>query len=68
MPGATQHEQRIVRDPKICGVEPVIRGSCVTLRTALASFAEGATEEEILSDFPFLCEEDVRAVITFGPQ
>lgn len=32
---------RIVRDPKICGGEPVIRGTRVTLRTILASLAEG---------------------------
>lgn len=58
--------QRIVRDPKICGGAPVIRGTRVTLRTVLASLAEGATIKEILGDFPSLTEEDVRAVIAFA--
>lgn len=56
----------IVRDPKICGGEPVIKGTRVTLRTLLASLAEGATTEEILEDFPSLSEKDIRAVIAFA--
>ena len=58
--------QVIVRDAKICGGEPVIRGTRVTLRTVLASLAEGASIEDILKDFPTLREEDVRAVIAFA--
>jgi len=58
--------QHIVRDPKTCGGEPVIRGTRVTIRTILASLAEGARIEEILEDFPTLAEEDVRAVIAFA--
>ena len=56
----------IVRDPKICGGEPVIRGTRVTLKTVLASLAEGATTEDILADFPTLSAQDVRAVIAFA--
>jgi uncharacterized protein (DUF433 family) len=59
-------EGRFVRDPKICGGEPVIKGTRVTLRTVLASLAEGATIAEILVDFPTLTEDDVRAVIAFA--
>jgi len=60
------YSQYILRDPKICGGEPVIKGTRVTIRTILASLAEGATIEEILKDFPTLTEEDVRAVIAFA--
>lgn len=56
----------IVRDPKICGGQPVIKGTRVTLRTVLASLAEGASIAEILQDFPTLSEDDVRAVIAFA--
>jgi uncharacterized protein (DUF433 family) len=38
----------------------------VTLRTVLASLAEGATTAEILEDFPMLTEDDVRAAIAFA--
>ncbi len=60
------YEQYIVRDPKICGGEPVIKGTRVTVRTILASLAEGASIDEILVDFPTLTERDVRAVIAFA--
>lgn len=55
-----------VRDPVICGGEPVARGTRVTLRTILASLAEGASTEEILADFPTLTQEHVRAAIAFA--
>ena len=59
-------EERIVRDPKICGGEPVFKGTRFTLRTVLASRAAGDTVEEILADFPSLKAEDVKAAIAFG--
>jgi uncharacterized protein (DUF433 family) len=61
-----EYRQYIIRDPKICGGEPVIKGTRVTLRTILASLAEGAGISEILDDFPSLTEADVRAVIAFA--
>ncbi len=60
------YQGRIIRDPKVCGGEPVIKGTRVTLRTVLASLAEGSTIAEILTDFPTLTEDDVRAVIAFA--
>lgn len=60
------YRERIVRDQSIVGGEPVFKGTRVTLRTVLASLAEGATTAEILSDFPTLSEEDVRAAIAFA--
>ena len=56
----------ITRDPRVCGGEPVIAGTRVTLRTILASLAEGTGTEEILADFPTLTAEDVRAVVAFA--
>jgi len=60
------YQDYIVRDPKICGGEPVIKGTRVTLRTILASLAEGASFDELLEDFPTLKEQHVRAVIAFA--
>jgi uncharacterized protein (DUF433 family) len=57
---------RIIRDPAICGGEPVIRGTRVTLRTVLASLAAGDDVDEILADFPTLTAEDIRAVVAFA--
>ncbi len=70
MRGASSHpinyNERIVRDPQICGGEPVFKGTRVTLRTVLASLAEGDSVEEILTDFPSLTPEDIRAAIAFA--
>lgn len=60
------YRDHIQRDPRIVGGEPVLKGTRVTLRTVLASLAEGATTAEILADFPTLCDDDVRAAIAFA--
>jgi uncharacterized protein (DUF433 family) len=60
------YDEYFVRDPGICGGETVLKGTRVTLRTVLASLAEGAAVEEILADFPTLTQEHVRAVIAFA--
>lgn len=60
------YRQYIIRDPKVCGGSPVIKGTRVTLRTILASLAEGASIDEILDDFSTLTEQDVRAAIAFA--
>jgi uncharacterized protein (DUF433 family) len=56
----------IVSDKSICGGRPVIRGTRVTLRTVLASLADGDSIEEILNSFPTLSNEAVRAVIAYA--
>ena len=58
-----KYKDRIVRDPLICGGEPVIAGTRVTLRTILASLSDGDTTSTILTEFPTLTEE---AAIAFA--
>lgn len=53
-------------DPTLCGGETVIHGTRVTVRTLLASLAEGAAPDEILADFPTVTPEALRAVIAFA--
>ncbi|MEQ1795299.1 MAG: DUF433 domain-containing protein [Nitrospira sp.] len=60
------YQQYIVRDPQVCGGEPVVKGTRVTVRTILASLAEGDSTQELLQDFPTLKEEDIRAVVAFA--
>jgi uncharacterized protein (DUF433 family) len=60
------YQDRIQRDPRVAGGDAVIKGTRVTLRTVLASLAEGATIEQILEDFPTLTADDVRAAIAFA--
>ena len=60
------YEGRIIRDKAICGGEAVFKGTRVTLRTVLASLADGDSVEEIIADFPSLKVEDVKAAIAFA--
>jgi uncharacterized protein (DUF433 family) len=62
----TGYSDRIVRNPRICGGQPVFKGTRVTLRTVLASLADGDSVEVILREFPTLKPEDVRAAIAFA--
>jgi uncharacterized protein (DUF433 family) len=56
----------ITRNPAICGGEPVITGTRITVRTLLASLAEGMDTDELLQDFPPLSRDALRAVIAFA--
>ncbi len=56
----------ITRDPAICGGEATITGTRITLRTILASLADGDTSEELLAAFPTLTESDIQAVIAYA--
>jgi uncharacterized protein (DUF433 family) len=60
------YQPYMVRDPTICGGEPVVKGTRVTVRTILASLVEGMSVAQILDDFPTLDEAAVRAVIAFA--
>ncbi|MBN8596260.1 MAG: DUF433 domain-containing protein [Planctomycetes bacterium] len=60
------YEKYIVSDKAILGGQPVIKGTRVTLRTVLASLADGDTPEQIVAAYPTLRLEDIRAVIAFA--
>ncbi len=60
------YENKIVRDPQVCGGEPVFSGTRVTLPTVLSSLGAGDSVEQILAAFPSLKAEDVQAAITFA--
>ena len=62
------YRKEFTKDPDICGGEYTLRGTRVTVRTILASLAEGASIEEILSDFPSLTEKHIHAVIMFAAE
>jgi len=60
------YQERIIRDKGICGGLPVFKGTRVTLRTVLASLADGDSAESILANFPSLKPEDIQAAIMFA--
>jgi uncharacterized protein (DUF433 family) len=56
----------IVRDPGVCAGQPTMRGTRVLLRTVLGYLSRGETAEAILTDYPSLTLEHVRAAIAFA--
>ena len=62
----TIYENRIVREPGVCGGESIIKGTRVRVKIVLDNLAEGHTPEEIVNSYPTLSIEDVRAVIAFA--
>ena len=54
------------RRTELCGGALVVKGTRVPVRTLLASLAEGATEDEVLADFPTVTHDGLRAVVAFA--
>ena len=56
----------IIIEPGKRGGKPCIRGLRITVYDVLEYLASGMTETEILSDFPDLTAEDIRACLAFA--
>src|ERR1043166_272263 len=48
------------------GGQPCIRGLRITVYDVLSYLASGMTEEEIISDYPDLTAEDIRAALAYA--
>lgn len=59
-------QSRIRIDAAICGGRPHIRGTRVRVSDILDLLAEGVSPSEILADYPYLREADLRAALAFG--
>jgi uncharacterized protein (DUF433 family) len=57
---------RITTDPNVCGGRPCIRGMRVRVKDVLDLLANGASAEEILSDYPYLEPEDIKAALEYA--
>lgn len=68
MPHQKELLKRITADPSICGGKPCIRGTRINIAVVLDALAEGLSHEEIISHFPSLTEEDIRAAIAYGAE
>jgi uncharacterized protein (DUF433 family) len=54
---------RITIDPAVMGGKPCIRGMRVTVGMIVESIACGRSIEDLLADFPYLEEADIREAI-----
>ena len=57
---------RITIDPKVFGGKPCIRGLRLPVSKIMDLLAAGMSQEEILSDYPYLEREDIVQVIKYA--
>ena len=59
-------QDRISVNPAVRSGKPCIRGTRITVYDVLEYLAGGMTEDAILSDFPDLTRDDIRATLAFA--
>lgn len=57
---------RIVADPETCSGHPRIEGTRVRVSNVLGWLASGMSAAEIVSDYPYITEADIRAALEFA--
>jgi uncharacterized protein (DUF433 family) len=63
-----QIQERVVINPKVLVGKPVIRGTRIPVELILRMFAQGISENEILSEYPRLQPADLRAALAYAAQ
>lgn len=63
---AMDWQDRISVNPAVRSGKPCIKGTRITVYDVLEYLAGGMSEDEILSDFPDLTREDIRASLAFA--
>lgn len=58
--------KRIVVNPQIFNGKPIIRGRRVAVEHVMGMLAAGDTPEAILSGYPFLEPDDIRACLLYA--
>jgi len=60
--------QRIIADLMICHGKACIRGTRIMVSVILDNLAEGVSETEILTSYPSLKPEDIKAAIAYAAE
>jgi uncharacterized protein (DUF433 family) len=60
------YENIITIEPGKRGGKPCIRGMRITVYDVLEYLATGMSHQEILEDFPYLTEEDIRTCLSYA--
>jgi uncharacterized protein (DUF433 family) len=58
----------ITIEPGKRGGQPTIRGMRITVYDVLKMLSSGMSKKKILSDFPELTKEDIKAVLTYASE
>lgn len=55
-------------DPEVMGGKPCIRGMRVTVGMIVESLGAGRSTQDLLADFPYLEDADIREALGFAAQ
>lgn len=58
----------IVRDPSVCHGQAVIKGTRIMVSVILDALAAGMTVQEILTEYPTLAVDGIRAAAAYGAE
>jgi uncharacterized protein (DUF433 family) len=58
--------KRITANPEIFGGKPIVRGMRISVELILSLLAQGETPETILTDYPDLESDDLRACLAYA--
>jgi len=60
--------ERVTINPRQCGGRPCIRNLRMRVCDILSLLGSGVSHDEILADYPFLQEEDIRASLLYAAE
>mgnify|MGYP001618066190 FL=1 len=66
MPNNKDLKDRVVIDPRVLTGKPIIKGTRIPVELILKKLGQKIDMKEILTDFPRLKEEDIRAAILYA--
>jgi uncharacterized protein (DUF433 family) len=61
-------QARITINPEVCGGRPIIAGTRMRVADILSMLAGGASEAEIIADFPYVTADDIRACLAYAAE
>jgi uncharacterized protein (DUF433 family) len=62
------YRDKIVIDPEVRFGKPCVRGTRISVGDVLSYLASGMRADEILTDFPQLTNDDIRACLAYAAE
>ena len=60
--------RRVAINPEVMGGKPVIKGTRVPVELIVKLVANGASEEDVLKEYPQLTSDDIKASLLYAAQ
>ena len=61
-----EHLDRIIHQAGVMGGKPCVRGTRVTVGLIVGQIGAGHSIESLLSDYPYLTDEDIRQALRYA--